>query len=130
VKRNRELDRDLHALTGHVAGQVLVVPAFTSTAKPPAPCSSTAAVTSVPPLICRVKSTAPLAALTCTSANFCVAEDVATDMVITTDPTGGASAWTATNEGRPNHLFGGAACASMSLCVAVGADDIVTSTNP
>ena len=77
-----------------------------------------------------VDSGAPLDALVCESTTLCVAEDVATDTVTTTDPTGGASAWTTFVVATSNHLTGGVSCASNNLCVAVGEQDIVTSSNP
>ena len=51
-------------------------------------------------------------------------------MITSTDPTGGASAWTAVNEGQPNHLNAGVSCPTLSLCVAVGNDDVLSSINP
>jgi hypothetical protein len=51
-------------------------------------------------------------------------------MVTTTDPTGAASAWTTFVVDTSNHLYGGASCGSVSLCVAVGEDYVVTSTAP
>jgi hypothetical protein len=77
-----------------------------------------------------VDSGAPLDGLWCQSSTLCVAEDVASDVVTTSDPTGGASAWTTFVVGTSNHLTGGATCASASLCVAVGDQDVVTSTDP
>ena len=71
-------------------------------------------------------------ALACLSATYCLAEDVATDVVTATNPTGGASAWTTATAGGEggNHLHGGAYCQSANLCVAVGARQVVTSSNP
>ena len=51
-------------------------------------------------------------------------------MITSTNPTGGASAWMAVNEGQPNHITAGVSCPTLNLCVAVGNDDILTSTNP
>jgi hypothetical protein len=74
----------------------------------------------------------PLVALACLSESYCLAEDVATNVVRATNPTGGASAWTTTFTGGEggNHLHGGASCQSAILCVAVGARNVVTSTDP
>jgi hypothetical protein len=77
-----------------------------------------------------VDSNAPLAALLCPSAGLCVGEDVATDMVTTTDPTGPASGWATFTVDTSNHESGGISCPTPSLCVAVGGQDVVTSTNP
>jgi hypothetical protein len=51
-------------------------------------------------------------------------------MITTTNPTGGASAWKAVDEGQPNHMGAGVSCPTLRLCVAVGNDDVLTSTNP
>jgi hypothetical protein len=74
----------------------------------------------------------PLVALACVSASYCIAEDVATDVVVTSKPTGPASAWTTALTGGEggNHLHGGAYCQSLNLCIAVGAQNVVTSVNP
>jgi hypothetical protein len=74
----------------------------------------------------------PLVALTCLSESYCLAEDVATNVVRATNPTGGAASWTTTFTSGvgSNHLHGGASCQSASLCVAVGARNVVTSANP
>jgi hypothetical protein len=73
----------------------------------------------------------PLEAVFCASATLCVAEDPATDVATSSNPTGGSAAWTTDIAvGTPNHLSGGAACPSASLCVVVGEDDIVTSSSP
>ena len=79
-----------------------------------------------------VDQSLPLVALACLSESYCLAEDVATNLVRATDPTGGASAWTTTFTGGEggNHLRGGASCQSASLCVAVGARNVVTSADP
>jgi hypothetical protein len=79
-----------------------------------------------------VDQSLPLVALACLSRTYCLAEDVATDVVTATNPTGGASAWTTAFTGGEggNHLHGGALCQSVNLCVAVGARNIVTSANP
>ncbi|HUC13811.1 MAG TPA: hypothetical protein VMS00_05100, partial [Acidimicrobiales bacterium] len=79
-----------------------------------------------------VDQSLPLVALACLSESYCLAEDVATDVVSATNPTGGASAWTTSFTGGEggNHLRGGASCQSAMLCVAVGARNVVTSTDP
>jgi len=72
----------------------------------------------------------PLETISCPSTRLCVAEDPAFDMITTTNPTGGASAWKAVDEGQPNHMGAGVSCPTLRLCVAVGNDDVLTSTNP
>jgi hypothetical protein len=73
---------------------------------------------------------APLDALFCQSATLCIAQDVATDMVVTTDPTGVAVAWTLSMVQTPNHVTGGISSPTAQLCASVGGKDVVTSTHP
>jgi hypothetical protein len=73
----------------------------------------------------------PLDAATCQSAHLCVAEDVATDVLSTKDATGGSGTWKASDIGSTsNHLSGGVACPSAHLCVVMGIDNVLTSTDP
>jgi hypothetical protein len=73
----------------------------------------------------------PPVALACPSTKLCVAEDVATDILSTTHPTGSAKTWSFNKSvGTRNHLEGGVACPTTKLCVAVGEDDVLTSTKP
>jgi hypothetical protein len=71
-----------------------------------------------------------LTAVGCASGPFCVAFG-ATDVVTSTDPSGGSRAWKASRL-RLRSPSGpvGAACPSKHLCVAVGADELFTSTDP
>jgi hypothetical protein len=72
----------------------------------------------------------PLHSVSCPSASLCVAVDDAGNAVTSTDPTGGASAWTVRNVDGSN-MLGDVSCPSASLCVAVdGAGDVLTSTSP
>jgi hypothetical protein len=68
---------------------------------------------------------APLDALFCQSATLCIAQDVATDMVVTTDPTGVAVAWTLSMVQTPNHVTGGISSPTAQLCASVGGKDVV-----
>jgi hypothetical protein len=79
-----------------------------------------------------VDQSLPLVALACLSPTYCMAEDVATNVVTATNPTGPASAWKTASTGGEggNHLHGGADCQSAHLCAAVGAENVVTSANP
>lgn len=73
----------------------------------------------------------PLDDATCQSTKLCVAEDVANDVLSTSDPAGPAKGWVISLVGRTsNHLGGGVACPSSKLCVAVGEDKVITSTDP
>jgi hypothetical protein len=68
--------------------------------------------------------------LSCPSTSLCVAADFAGTMTISTDPTGGASAWTVTPVNATDGLFG-VSCPSTGLCVAIdGSGDVLTSTDP
>jgi hypothetical protein len=67
--------------------------------------------------------------ITCQSASLCVAVDSTGDVVTSTDPTGGPSAWTVRNVDP--HPLVGVSCPSATLCVAVDTvGDVVSSTNP
>ena len=78
----------------------------------------------------------------CPSSSACIAVDVNGHIYASTNPTGGASAWSSTvvapyspeaeefNPENPNGLFG-ASCPSPSFCVVVGSGGrIFTSSNP
>jgi hypothetical protein len=79
---------------------------------------------------------ADLAHVSCPSTSLCVAVDAFYgDVVTSTNPTGGASAWTATNidsrNGNPGSALNGVSCPSSSLCVAVdGSGKVLTTSNP
>jgi hypothetical protein len=56
--------------------------------------------------------------VSCPSSGVCIAVDVAGNVVISSNPTGGAAAWTVTDVDGYNPLRG-ASCTSSGLCVAV-----------
>ena len=56
--------------------------------------------------------------VSCPSVNFCVAVDDSGNVVTSTNPTGGAAAWTVTNVG--GYDLTGVSCPSSVLCVAGG----------
>jgi hypothetical protein len=79
----------------------------------------------------------------CPSVHLCIAVDDGGDILVSTDPMGGASAWTVRNvlAAPPDPgigLFGHITCPSASLCAAVeenhagrsGADEVAISTDP
>lgn len=71
-----------------------------------------------------------LYAVSCASASLCVAGGNDGNMLASTDPTGGAGAWTIASVDGVNPLSG-VSCPSVSLCVAVDqAGNVVTSTSP
>lgn len=70
-------------------------------------------------------------ALSCPTNRLCVAGDDHGDILTSTAPAGGATAWTKTRAVDPAATFTSIACPSASLCVAVTGDgDLVTSTKP
>jgi hypothetical protein len=71
-----------------------------------------------------------LDAISCPSASLCVAVDSAGNVLTSTDPTAGASAWTRTNVDGTSGL-GPITCPSVSLCVAINSSgDAISSSDP
>jgi hypothetical protein len=71
-----------------------------------------------------------LSGVSCPSSGLCVAVDLDGDVVTSTNPTGGATAWKVTHVDGTNELSG-VSCPSSGLCVAVDqGGNVVTSTNP
>ncbi len=71
-----------------------------------------------------------LLGVSCPTATLCVAYDASGDVVTSTDPTGGPSAWSAANVDGSIPLSG-VSCPTTSLCVAVdGLGNVLTSTDP
>jgi hypothetical protein len=71
--------------------------------------------------------------ISCPTAGFCVASDTLSgDVFVSTNPAGGASAWTSTNIVNPSGAgLQAVACPSSGLCVAVDSTgNEITSTNP
>jgi len=74
----------------------------------------------------------PLGTPSCPSATLCVIPDMG-GVVISTNPSGGAAAWTQTLLSAPggsSASWEGVSCPSTTLCVAVGRSTIATSTDP
>ena len=68
-----------------------------------------------------------LVGVSCASASLCFATEAGGEILTSTDPTGGASAWQVWT-GVP---FGDLSCPSVRMCVALtGEGDVVTSTDP
>jgi hypothetical protein len=68
--------------------------------------------------------------ISCPSVSLCVAVDGSGGILTSTNPTGGATAWTRVDVDGSTSVWG-VSCASVVLCVAVDADGgILTSTNP
>jgi len=80
----------------------------------------------------------PLKGVSCPSPTACAAVDNNSDVLVSTDPTGGAAAWSFTNvipapstpHGDQNAMFG-ISCPTTSFCAAAGArEQVITSTDP
>jgi hypothetical protein len=70
--------------------------------------------------------------VSCAGIGLCVVVDVNGNVVTSSNPLGGATAWTLTNVDGGNELRD-VSCPNVSLCVAVDADgngNAVTSTDP
>jgi hypothetical protein len=72
---------------------------------------------------------AALADVSCPSSSLCVAVDDAGNLIASTNPTGGAAAWTVADVDGTATLLG-VSCASGSLCVAVDGTNVLTSADP
>src|SRR5437667_953082 len=71
-----------------------------------------------------------LTAVSCPSSVLCVAVDTSGNVVTSTNPIGGATAWKEAHVDGSNFLTG-VSCPNSSLCVAVDSfGNVVTSTNP
>jgi hypothetical protein len=72
-----------------------------------------------------------LTALDCRSTTLCVGGDGVGNLVVSTDPTAGASAWTLTEQVDPGAQITAVSCVSATLCVAAANDGaILHSTTP
>lgn len=74
----------------------------------------------------------PLDAVSCPSASVCVAGNEAGNILNSTNPTGGSNAWGLADvpNPQPDLAIAGVSCPSISLCAAVNANDVLTSTDP
>ena len=67
---------------------------------------------------------------TTTPTTLCVASDANGNVVTSTNPTGGAAAWTVADADSSNALYG-ISCPTAGLCVSVDSNgSVVTSSNP
>jgi hypothetical protein len=71
-----------------------------------------------------------LSGVSCPTVTLCVAAAGSGNVVTSTNPTGGAAAWTVTNIDSNMGLDEGVACTSAVFCAVVGGGDAATSTNP
>lgn len=70
-----------------------------------------------------------ISGISCPAVNLCVMVDNVGRVLTSTDPTGGAGAWTGTGEVGSGG-FRAITCPSVTLCVGVTQNDVVTSTDP
>jgi WD40-like Beta Propeller Repeat len=70
------------------------------------------------------------AAISCPSASLCVAGDQAGNVLNSTNPTGGSTAWNSAGALISSPSSGGVSCPSISLCAAVGSSSVLTATDP
>jgi hypothetical protein len=89
---------------------------YTNPAPPPSPCP---AKCGTPPNT--------IHALSCPSATLCVAVDNEGDVLSSSNPTGGASAWNSTH--LP-YVLGGVSCPSASFCAISAGNNVLTSSSP
>ncbi|HYZ82715.1 MAG TPA: hypothetical protein VE571_15670, partial [Solirubrobacteraceae bacterium] len=79
-------------------------------------------------------STAPLNAISCPSAQLCLAVDGNGDLVSSSNPTGGAATWTTTDIDGGSLGFNGLtaiSCPSSTFCAAVDLmGNVLTTTTP
>ncbi len=68
-----------------------------------------------------------LSSISCPSAALCVAGDAAGNILTSTNPGGGAGAWTVTGLGRGAI---GVSCPTISFCLGVVSGGVVTTTDP
>lgn len=81
--------------------------------------------------VTNVDSSNDLTSVSCPSASLCVAGETGGNVVTSTNPTGGAGAWTVADASESGATIKGVSCPSASLCVAVDSGgNVVTSTNP
>ena len=73
----------------------------------------------------------PMNTLSCPSVSLCVAGDGAGNILSSTNPAGGPTAWSLTSVLSNESFSSAISCPSISLCVAVGfAGDVLTSIDP
>ncbi len=75
-------------------------------------------------------STTEVTAVACPSAGLCVAGDRAGDILSSTEPAGGSTAWKVIRDSSRYEGLTAISCPSTGFCVAVGGRSIVSSTDP
>ncbi len=129
---NLQPQRQRHRATACALLLVLVVAALGAVAKADTASAFEVLSWSAPVQIDNqaVPSGTILAGISCPSTSFCAAVDNSGNVLTSTNPTGGASAWTKSNVDAGGGPGKGVFCLSASFCVVVDGGDVVTSTNP
>ena len=106
----------------------------TTTALPPAGAPATTAVTakSTPDWHAAIfaAETGGILSVSCPSARLCIAVDTGGHAFVSTDPTGGRSAWRWVAVPGASSGFGAVSCPEVKLCVAIAQDNVLTTTDP
>jgi hypothetical protein len=114
------------ALAGIAFAAILLVPGSVSAASPESLSWTVTAVKPVP----KYGVPSEISGESCPSANLCVAVTVTGDVLTSTDPTEGASAWTVSDADDAIGIDA-LSCVGSDLCVAVDTEgDVLTSTDP
>jgi hypothetical protein len=92
-------------------------------------------VAKIDPNVTSMRKAQDFATVSCPTTSFCVVMDELSDLITTTEPTGGASKWKIEQRERLVSTFTALACANESLCVAAndvaeGCNCLLSSTNP
>jgi len=74
--------------------------------------------------------TGGILSVSCPSARLCIAVDTAGHVFVSTDPTGGRSAWKWVTVPGASSGFGAVSCPDVKLCVAIAEDNVLTTTDP
>ena len=74
--------------------------------------------------------TGGILSVSCPSARLCIAVDTGGHAFVSTDPTGGRSAWKWVTVPGASSGFGAVSCPEVKLCVAIAQDNVLTTTDP
>ena len=74
--------------------------------------------------------TGGILSVSCPSVRLCIAVDTGGHAFVSTDPTGGRSAWKWVTVPGASSGFGAVSCPEVKLCVAIAQDNVLTTTDP
>ncbi len=74
--------------------------------------------------------TGGILSVSCPSAHLCIAVDTGGHAFVSTDPTGGRSAWKWVTVPGASSGFGAVSCPEVKLCVAIAQDNVLATTDP